>query len=352
VKTIAPIARVCREAHILVHPALDDSAATSLDQEGLAYTTYRPGGAPPHADVALLNADWNPQHRDIVKRCRRAEIPTLVLQEAVNVDFDGPLRRMRWADAVAITGAQTVRYLARDVMFLTGNPRFDAPGPASAPDSDRVLINCNFMLGFGGEWGGKWLDLAVEAVRESGRDYVITRHPRDDTDLSGVENVLDSGAYRVRDQLAACGVLVSRDSSLPYEALLSNRPVIYFDPFGEKERTLREDSTGLILKCATKDELVAALRTITTSPPPHAMPDAEIAFASLFTSVDGASHRRVLAALNAMASNPEAYRTRDACCETGPASAIRDTIDLRIRPRLRRIPFLRVAWRAVRHRKR
>jgi len=352
VKTVGPIARACRTASIHVYPALDDSAVASLEAEGLPYTLYRPGARLPDADVALLTADWSVQQREFVRRCRAANIPTLALQEAVNVDFDGPPHRMRWADSVAITGPQTLRYLRRDVAFLTGNPRFDAYTPAAPPSSDTVLINCNFMLGFGGERGREWLDLALEAVHEIGCDYAITRHPRDDTDLTGIENVLDSGAYRVRDQLERCCVLVSRDSSLPYEALLLNRPVIYFDPFGEKERTLREDTSGLIATCTTKEGLIGAIGSVSDAPLPYDRPTASEAFASLFTSVDGTSHLRVLAALEALARCPDRYRSADARVDQGLRASARDLVQLRLRPHLRRIRTLRVAWRAAKRRRR
>jgi len=276
-------------------------------------------------------------------------VPTLSLQEAVNVDFDGSPQRMRWADSVCLSGPQALRYLAREVSFLTGNPRFDGYTPMPPPTNTLVLINCNFILGIGGERGPAWMDQVVGAVRGLGLDYRITKHPRDDTDLSNYSNVTPSGAYKVRDQLAVCSVLVSRDSSLPYEALLTGRPVIYFDPFHEKERTLREDDSGLIQKCDTIeglcDALHAAIRLSALSAHGEATDDP---YTFLFTEPGVGATERVVTALHALTRWPDCYRTADALEELGTRAALRDWAELRLRPRLRRIGPLRQLWRAAR----
>ncbi len=348
VKTLAPVARRCRQATFLLHPDQDESAARSLEREKLSFERNVPGSAVPHAQVALLTSDWSAPRREFIRRCRRAGVPTLVLQEAVNVDFDGPPHRMRWADAACISGVHALRYLDRELCFLTGNPRFDGYTPAPPPTKPLVLINCNFMLGFGGERGRAWIDQVVAEVQRLGLDFSITKHPRDDTDLSGVPNVAPSGAYKVRDQLAACSVLVSRDSSLAYEALLAGRPVIYFDPFHEKEHTLREDDSALVLKCDTPEGLRGALlkaKTVPAFAPGSDAPDEPYSF--LFTEPGAGSAERVLRALQAMATWPEAYRTSDALEDRGARAMLREWAELRLRPTLRRVGPLRQLWRSA-----
>lgn len=346
VKTLAPIARRCRTATFIAHAHTDDSAPRALDAEGLAFVRYAPRRALPKADAALLAADWSEQRREFIRRCRHAGIPTLSLQEAVNVDFDGPPHRMRWADAACVSGPATLRYLMRELTFLTGNPRFDGYAPTLVPAKPLVLINCNFILGIGGERGPAWMKQVLEVVQGLGVDFRITKHPRDDTDLDGVPNVMPSGAYKVRDQLAACSVLVSRDSSLPYEALLTGRPVIYFDPFHEKERTLREDDTGLIRKCDTADGLRKALHEIIAAPPigssAGTMNDP---YSYIFTERGAGSVDRVVRALHAVTRWPDLYRTADARDDRSP---LNEWVELHVRPRLRRIGPLRALWRAVR----
>lgn len=353
VKTHVPIARQCRRATFIVHPGQDDSAARALESERLDFVGNVPGGHVPKADAALLSSDWSVPRREFIRRCRRANVPTVSLQEAVNVDFDGPPHRMRWADTVCVSGPQTLRYLRRDIAFLTGNPRFDGYRPAPPPSKPLVLINCNFILGIGGERGPGWMGQVLNVVRELGFEFRVTKHPRDDTDLSGIENVLPSGAYKIAEQLAACSVLVSRDSSVPYEAILSGRPVIYFDPYHEKERTLREDTSGLIHKYDTAEGLRNALSEIVGghSPAPGSVPGYD-PYTFLFTEPGAGSARRVLLALHTIAANPELRRGTDAREDSGFAAALHESIELRVRPALREIGPLRRVWRAVRWRRR
>lgn len=348
VKTLAPVARRCRQATFILHPDQDESAARALDLEKLSLERNVPGDVVPRANVALLTSDWSAPRREFIRRCRRAGVPTLVLQEAVNVDFDGPPYRMRWADAACISGVHALRYLDRDLCFLAGNPRFDGYAPAPLPARPRVLINCNFMLGFGGERGRVWIDQVVGVVQALGLEFRVTKHPRDDTDLRGIPNVAPSGAYTIREQLAACSLLVTRDSSLAYEALLTGRPAIYFDPFREKERTLREDDSGLVIACSTTEGLRAALQAANRVPAYAAgggAPDEPYTF--LFTEPGVGSAERVVRALHAMATWPELYRTADALEDNGAGAMLREWTELYLRPSLRRIEPLRRMWRSV-----
>ncbi len=349
VKTHAPIARECRHATFIVHPGQDESAVRALQNEGFDFLRNEPGGHVPRADAALLSNDASIARREFIRRCRAAGVPTLCLQEAVNVDFDGPPHRMRWADTVCVSGPHALRYLRRDVAFLTGNPRFDGYAPAPTPAQPRVLINCNFLLSLGGERGPGWMKQVLGVVRDLGVDFRITKHPRDDTDLTGIENVLPSGAYKIGEQLAQCSVLISRDSSLPYEAILTGRPVIYFDPYREKERTLREDNSGLIRKCDTAGVLRAVLQETLESPQAHRPPAPGFdPLMFLFTEPGAGSARRVLLALHTLSRYKDLYRTTDARVDAGMSAALRDWTELRLRPRLKRIGPLRALWRAAR----
>lgn len=349
VRTLAPVARRCRGATFLVHHDQDESAARALEAEGFDFEPNRPGNCLAHADAALLASDWSVPRREFIRRCRAMHIPTLCLQEAVNVDFDGPPFRMRWADAVCVSGPHALQYLHRDLSFLTGNPRFDGYAEAPPPARPRVLINCNFILGLGGERGPAWMKVVLEVVNELNLDYRISKHPRDDTDLAGIDNVLPSGAYKVADQLAACSVLISRDSSLPYEAMLMGRRVVYFDPFHEKERTLREDESGWVRKTDSKESLRDALREAldASHPPQYASPPYD-PYEFIFTQRGAGSTQRVVLALQTLRRFPEQHRTADARVDRGARAAIREHIELRLRPRLRRIGPLRRAWRAAR----
>lgn len=346
VKTVAPIARRCAKAVFLLSPAADPSARTALETEGFKPTA--PGHALDSADLALVTNDWTPERRAFIRDCRGRGVPTVCLQEATNVDFDGPPHRMQWADVPFAQGPHALQYLDRGLYFLTGNPRFDSLRPVPFPEKPLVLINCNFIFGLSPVEGGRaWLDQVLEAVTALDLPYRITVHPRDDSDLAGLDHVMASGAYKVGDQLGECTILVSRDSSLPYEALMLNRHAIYFDPFHEKERCLREDDTGFIKKCSSSGELRAALEKCLTAPPPAERSEIRQACQFLFTGRDGQADLRVARALHAIAANPKLYRTDDARAASALSIATDALLHARLRPALRRIKPLRSIWRVA-----
>ncbi len=350
VKTLMSVAKRCPAGKFVVHSTTDQSAVNALSDGGVPFELYRDfklGRG--KADLALVTNDWGFERRAFLAGCRRHGIRTVCLQEAANVDFDGSPHRMRWADVALVQGPHALAYLHRDTSFLTGNPRFDDFGPLPMPEKSMVLINCNFIFGFGSlELARRWAEEIIHAAESLGLPYAITVHPRDETDLRGIENVQSSGAYKVRDQLAQCSVLVSRDSSLPYEALRLNRPAIYYDPFGEKELCLREDDTGFIEKCTAPDELRACLAKVVEKPPPQQMGEQfDRANQYLFTSGDGHCDLRVIRALQAIAGDPGLYPGSDALTQASVSIFLNRFLHVTLRPRLREITWLRALWRAA-----
>ncbi len=347
VKTFAPLIRLSRDPLVMVRRHVQHSEREALEQEGIPYEIHR-ADSPlfRQADVVLMGIDWGMEERVFIHHCRRHGLPVACLQESTNVDFDGPPHRMQWADYALIQGTHALGYLDRQWNFLTGNPRFDAYNPAPAPPAPRVLINCNFTFGLGMDWGRDWVDQVVDAATELGLPYAITVHPRDETDLSGLENVLPSSAYKVGDQLAESTILVSRDSSLPYEAVLVNRHAIYYNPFHEKERCLQEDESGLIHNFDTPVDLREALRKFQTlSLPMDSAAQTEAAYRHLFTATDGQNHRRVLDALAIITANHAKWKPDDYRAEPYWKARWNMTLQQIIRPRLRRIPLARGLWR-------
>ena len=131
-------------------------------------------------------------------------------------------------------------------------------------------------------------------------------------------------------------IIASRDSSLPYEALLLNRHAIYFDPFDEKELTLREDDTGLIEKCFSYEELTACLKSSKKKPAPADKPEVlHHAQQYLFTSCTNESYTRVVRALHTIASDPDLYATTDARTVSLLSIKLNAFLHVWLRPRIR-----------------
>src|SRR5690606_18353522 len=57
-----------------------------------------------------------------------------------------------------------------------------------------------------------------------------------------------------------CSILISRFSTVIYEAMHMGRQAIYFNPHGETMRLFNEDATGGIHKSNNSEDLIRVLR--------------------------------------------------------------------------------------------
>ncbi|MCK4794772.1 MAG: hypothetical protein KAV87_64175, partial [Desulfobacteraceae bacterium] len=178
------------------------------------------------------------------------------LQEGA-VDFDTS-RRMQWCDYPLIQGPIALEYLPQKIYFLTGNPRFDHLKPSSPPKKTTVMVNCNFTYGVHEEARESWISDVVKACKELQVDFFISQHPRDPGEFPHYP-VRKSNAGVVHAHIADCSILVTRSSALVYEAMLSGRQVIYYNPHGEEMRLFNEDATGGIYKSYNYATLVESL---------------------------------------------------------------------------------------------
>ncbi len=351
VNTFLRIAPYCAQHTMVVHGTIDFGARAALKKNGQVYEVHgRNMKAFQTANIALIGNDNGKEEHVFIHHCHRFGIPVVSLQEAVNMDFEGPPYRMRWADRSFLGGVHALRYHERVLSVITGNPRYDDIRPEPLPNDPYVLINCNFTFGVAHDWSRAWLEQTIEAARRADLDYRITVHPRDETDLTGIENVLDSNAFVVHEQIAGCYVLVSRDSSVPYEALLMNRHALYYNPFDEQERCLNEDDTGLIHKANTVDDLSTTLKKLRDEPLPqdHQGGLAET-FQTYFTGIDGSNAKRVARALQVMLDG-EYFGRPDAMRDAYAITWTRMFTQNVLRPKLRQIGWARALWKFMKYR--
>jgi len=216
-------------------------------------------------DASLYNTlvsanDWGPVEKFTHKEFQKLGVPTICLQESV-IDFGDHLARMEWCNFPFIQGIVTARYLPSKILFLTGNPRYEALSPSSFPSNKHVLINSNFTYGLYEDIRINWIEDIVQTCAELGIDYLISQHPRDSGDLSSY-NVTDSHAGVVHDMIRASSVLISRFSSLIHESIALGRPVIFFNPHGEIMNYDFEPDGVHIFVSKTREQLRNALNSI------------------------------------------------------------------------------------------
>ena len=184
-------------------------------------------------DALVLFNDWTKEAQRIMAHCHLLGIPVICIQESV-IDFGDSSRRMQHADYAFVQGSSTFSELVREVLFITGNPRYvDLTNNKPRNPDDPVLINCNFTYDIHENVRYNWLDQITKQLDDLQIDYQITQHPRDRGDLSRYKNARKISTGSVHDMIRSSSVLITRFSSLIHEALIMGVPVIYHNPHRE-----------------------------------------------------------------------------------------------------------------------
>lgn len=120
-----------------------------------------------------------------------------------------------------------------------------------------VLINLNFSYGVKRNDAESWLHNVIKACKWHGYNYVISKHPQDDTPTYD-HPVSKKHLY---DDLVECDVLVTRFSGAIFEALVIGVPIVYFNPSIEKIDKFKE-SMGAYCYAKSFEEMESALKSI------------------------------------------------------------------------------------------
>ena len=208
----------------------------------------------------VVGNDWGPYEQIELLKFQRKQIPTYCLQESV-INFNDQQHRMEWCTFPLIQGIITTKSLHRDILFLTGNPRYETLLPSKMPENKIVLINCNFTYGVFEDVRSQWIADIVDVCNNNKLAYLISQHPRDRGDLSKY-NVVPSNASLIHSQLSNSSLLITRFSSLIYEALALGRPVVYYNPHNEKMDYDFEPDGEHMVVAKSKAELQQAISNI------------------------------------------------------------------------------------------
>ncbi len=239
----------------------DEGARAAIDRLGLPVISYNQlmlGGLAPTL-VVCMN-DWDPAVRRVVEACKRAGIRTVGVVEGIQ-DYQDVNRRnrapYRTVNDVILPGEFDTRYfVGAGGVHVGGVPRIDAllGETPRFPADPLVVINSNFTYGVLVDQRDAWVRQAVEGCRRAGYDYVISRHPADRGDFTGYQVAGDS----MYDAVRRGSVVVSRFGSAILEALAMGKPVVYFNPHGERVDKFKQPN-GAFAIAASVDELAGAL---------------------------------------------------------------------------------------------
>jgi hypothetical protein len=187
--------------------------------------------------LLLVLNDWGVNTKPLVERA--AETGTLTIAKVEGAqDFDdldvGRSRdAYRTSQVIFGQGLNDDEALTGCDVRIVGSSRLEGiwNQPARRPPPAKAVINLNFTYGVLEEERDLWLSTAVEGCRSAGVPFVLSVHPAEKSDLGGEYPVADQP---VRHLLTQSSVLISRFSTVPFEAMARGVPFVYHNPHKEK----------------------------------------------------------------------------------------------------------------------
>ena len=266
VQWMAPIASQIDGFQFMIIPEIKEDADSALQNLGYNYLQYSPGlFAAFRSSLVILGNDWGRKEREIIRECRILGITSICIQE-------GPLHfresgyHLQNADIAFLQGKVMEKYIGSQNAIITGNPKYDQCNKSPLPKKPCVMINCNFTYGIYEEYRDEWLEDIIRACEALDVDYFISQHPRDTGNLPQDYKIIKSNAFLVEDQIKRSTILISRFSTLMYEALLMGRGVVYYDPMHEAFSLIKENNNGAILYADDFEALTNALKQSLVKP--------------------------------------------------------------------------------------
>lgn len=208
--------------------------------------------------IVVLN-DWGPV-KSMLQKANDHGVPTFAKVEGVQ-DFDDhdtgrDRQAYRTASVILGQGRNDVASLPTKRVEVVGSTRLERiwnEGPV--PLTDTVLVNLNFTFHVLTEHRSAWIASVVEAIRRTRRTGVISAHPAERTRGVG----LPFASKSFRHEITRSGVLVSRFSTVPFEAMARGVPFIYHNPHAEKVPTFA-DPRGAFPITDSVDGLIEAIQ--------------------------------------------------------------------------------------------
>lgn len=228
---------------------------------------YEPGDlAELDVSGAISLNDWDESVKELFVELKEKSGHSISKVEGVqdfeDVDTGRERRPYRHSDLVLAQGMNDVENLPGINTEIVGSSRLEAffADPACAKQTGKVVVNFNFTYGVLDHQAEDWLLGVASTLQKTNEEYTISTHPAQ-------KKFPDDPM--VRDHIArdpfshllnGAGILISRFSTVIYEAMARGIPVIYHNPHGEKVPTF-SNPEGAFLVSRSTDELETALVT-------------------------------------------------------------------------------------------
>lgn len=249
----------------------DEGARTEFKNNNITALAYNP-----HvfnyikAKYIFVMNDWSKITKSIINLGRIKNIQSISLVEGVQdyndayyFDIGKGSRRYpyTYTDIRFIPGEFSEKYFTNMNYKITGVPRIDALYKNQKKDSpnnlNKVLINANFSYGLYTDIQVDWVTSIINICKELGMEYTISLHHSNPEKFEGY-NVSTKSVY---EEIEERPILISRFSSVFYEAMAQGLEVVYYNPHKETVETFKEPN-GAYPIANSADELKTALSAI------------------------------------------------------------------------------------------
>jgi hypothetical protein len=257
-----PAVDLLRGAGVAVHLALADDAPIALRARA-AWLGLARLNAPAVVDALIVQNDWRDDVQALAAKYREATPGfTLIskvegIQDFADADTGRARRAYRNSDRVLCLGPHDQMALGLESDALVGSTRLEAIALRQStlvPLGDALVVNLNFTYGVFDRAAEGWLRAVTRAAERAGHTAVVSAHPaqprlRREVAITSRPATFELGQGRR---------LVSRFSTLFFEALAWGWPPIYFNPHNEAAGAFLRGEAN-IEQATSEDELVGAL---------------------------------------------------------------------------------------------
>ncbi len=227
-----------------------------------AYRCLPPGPWVEGAAALLTMNDWAEIYRDVVVAGNEAGVPTFGkvegVQDFADDDVSWSRRAYRTVSRVLAQGENDKAALAGVAVEVVGSSRLEAMwlAPPRPPGGDVAVVNFNFTYGVLGEAAEPWLRSAVAGCEAAGLRPVVSVHH-----AAAPPSGVAVARAPIAELLEEAAVLVSRFSTVPFEAMARGVPFVYHNPHGERVPTFH-DAAGAFETSVDTTGLAAGIRAV------------------------------------------------------------------------------------------
>ncbi|TNI51818.1 methyltransferase domain-containing protein [Aeromonas veronii] len=212
----------------------------------------------------MASIDWDSGFgRPLIKAARDNGLLTIGIVDGIedfdDTDYNYERDAYNTVEYVLLLGVDDQKKLTHkiDKTSIIGLPKLWKlyNSSISFPRKQRVMINVNFTYGTYEEVRDGWVGAIVEVCQKVGIDYIISQHHAD----HGVFHPSLVSQDDVYDTIRMSTIVISRFSTVILESLAMGKPVIYFNPHGERVHLYKEP-LGAYKIATTSNELESAIR--------------------------------------------------------------------------------------------